>query len=398
MDKEVHFILNTHMPYVLTEGPIFQEKENWIFEAITETYIPLFKALEKWDPIEHPGKKIVFSMTPCLFNQLIEGKERYLEYLDVMERIGTYEVERTSNPSDYNRFLKYPVDIPRHELAHVHDMAHFYLNRVRESREFWQDLDVAEYLKDLFDRKRAGVDVWTSSPFHNFIPFFNEKSVDHFVKKGVQSFEQVFDREPDGFWMPECAYMPGAEKAMEKYGVKATALTIPGIGAYAGKNKSGIYRHGNLKIYAHDYRLAMYLWKAPDSTFPADKVYREFYRDIGLDVQPEYFKHLGLEDKCGQSAWTGYKYFSITGDKVELGGKTLYQRHLTYNKIREQLKEFENILNEHRALSNDQKTFVLAFDTEIFGHWWHEGVDWLSGLLQYQFEEENQLLQSSQSF
>ena len=57
-------------------------------------------------------------------------------------------------------------------------------------------------------------------------------------------------------------------------------------------------------------------------------------------------------------------------------------------KVDEHIKEFNEILDKNRAFSNDERTFVLAFDTELFGHWWHEGVDWLSGLLQYRLKEE----------
>ena len=389
-NKEVVFIMNTHMPYVLTDGPIFQEKENWLFEAITETYIPLFKALEKWDPVAQPGKRIVFSMTPCLFNQLVEGKERYLAYLDVMEKIGRYELQRTSSFAEYNRFLNHKVELSWEELGHVHQTAQNYLSRIRESRKFWADLDVAAYLNKLFTDKKEGVEAWTSSPFHNFLPFFEGKTADYFVRRGKEEFEKVFDRSPDGFWMPECAFMPGTEKYFIKHGIGATALTVPGIGAYTGTDRSGIYQHNGLNIYAHDYRLAMYLWKAPDTTFPSDASYREFYRDIGLDVSNDYFDHIGVTVHRGKSglAWTGYKYFAITSPSAGLGEKRIYVPGEANAKVSRQVKEFDRILERNRALSNDERTFIFAFDTELFGHWWHEGVDWLSDMLQYQFTDE----------
>lgn len=389
-NKEVVFILNTHMPYVLTDGPIYQEKENWLFEAITETYIPLFKALEQWDPVTQPGKRIIFSMTPCLFNQLIDSKERYLAYLDVMEKIGEYELERTCSFMEYNRFLNHKVDISWEELGHAHEAARYYLNRIRDSRKFWTNLDVAAYLNKLFDSKKEGVEAWTSSPFHNFLPFFEGNTMDYFVKRGKEEFERVFERSPDGFWMPECAFMPGTEKYFKKYGIGATALTVPGIGAYTGTDRSGRYQYDGLNIYAHDYRLAMYLWKAPDTTFPSDAAYREFYRDIGLDVSNDYFDHIGVTVHRGKSglAWTGYKYNAITGPQVDLGQKRLYAPSAAKAKLATQVKEFDKILERNRALSNDERTFIFAFDTELFGHWWHEGVDWLSNMLQYEFTDE----------
>jgi 1,4-alpha-glucan branching enzyme len=384
-NKEIVFILNTHMPYVLTDGPVFQEKENWLFEAITETYIPLFKALEQWHPETQPGKKIIFSMTPCLFNQLVEGKERYLAYLDIMEKIGEYEIDRTASAYEYSRFLNHKTAVSEEQLSIANNMAHYYLERIRDSRDFWEELDLVSYLNKLFDTHSAGIEAWTSSPYHNFLPFFEEKTVDHFIGQGKRAFEKVFNRSPDGFWMPECAYFPGTEKSMIRHGIGATALTVPGIGAFTGTDKSGRYRHKGIDIYSHDYRLAMYLWKAPDTTFPSDGSYREFYRDIGLDVSQDYFDHIDVKVYRGKSglAWTGYKYFSVTGEGVDLGDKQLYDLKAAKSKVGDQIKEFDRILEKNRGLSNDDRAFILAFDTELFGHWWHEGIDWLSCLLQY---------------
>ncbi len=71
-----------------------------------------------------------------------------------------------------------------------------------------------------------------------------------------------------------------------------------------------------------------------------------------------------------------------------MGQKTLYAPRYAQSKLANQVREFDRILERNRALSNDERTFIFAFDTELFGHWWHEGVDWLSNLLQYQFIDE----------
>ena len=46
-------------------------------------------------------------------------------------------------------------------------------------------------------------------------------------------------------------------------------------------------------------------------------------------------------------------------------------------------KKFFEILDNNREFVNDYETFVLAFDTEFFGHWWLEGTWWLEEVFNY---------------
>src|SRR5687768_5867613 len=88
----VFLLLNTHMPQVLGQGPLFDEPENWLFEALTETYIPLFRMLERGAGRRFPGR-IILSFTPCLLHQLEACGERYVGYLRILQRIATFELE-----------------------------------------------------------------------------------------------------------------------------------------------------------------------------------------------------------------------------------------------------------------------------------------------------------------
>ncbi len=62
-------VLHAHLPYVNhSDFPQFME-ERWLFEAITETYIPLLRVFEK---LERDGIrfKITMSITPPLMEML----------------------------------------------------------------------------------------------------------------------------------------------------------------------------------------------------------------------------------------------------------------------------------------------------------------------------------------
>ncbi|WP_158619995.1 DUF1611 domain-containing protein [Corallococcus sicarius] len=383
MNTRLTLILNTHMPQVLGEGPLFDEPENWLFEALTETYIPLFRMLERWDSRRFDGT-LVMSFTPCLVDQLLACEERYTGYLRLLGRIATRELERTSRLELYNRYEKFPQSLSDEALARVHHTAGMYLRRVEDSLAFLREHSLRDVFAQLGRSRLPGVQLWTSSPQHNFLPFFEPATADRLVARGVESFQEVFGREPDGFWLPECAFQPGLERVLTRHGIRRTALSLNGIGASQPQDPSGVFRHEDLEVLVHDYRIGLHLWKSPDSTFPAHPVYREFFRDVGFDVRPEYFEELGVPVPAHKRGhvWTGLKYHAVSGQKVGLGEKGLYDGEAARAQVPHHVRAFWDLLESRRSLVQDGQTFVLAFDTELFGHWWHEGIAWLDGVMQ----------------
>ncbi|MFE8598909.1 DUF1611 domain-containing protein [Archangium violaceum] len=383
MNSRLVLILNTHMPQVLGEGPLLDEPENWLFEALTETYLPLFRMMSRWEPQRFSGT-LVLSFTPCLVQQLLACEERYTRYLHLLGRIATRELERTSQRELYNRYEKYPQTLTDEALHRLHQTAGMYLRRVEDSLAFLKEHRLRDVLGQLGRSRLPGVQLWTSSPQHNFLPFFEPATADRLVARGVESFQEVFGREPDGFWLPECAFQPGLERVLTRHGVRRTALSLHGIGAYQPEDPSGPYLHGDLEVLVHDYRIGLHLWKSPESTFPAHPVYREFFRDLGFDVVPEYFDELGVPVPAHKRGhlWTGIKYHAVSGKDVGLGHKALYEPEAARAQVPHHVRAFWELLESRRASVQDGRTFVLAFDTELFGHWWHEGVDWLEGVLQ----------------
>jgi len=393
MTTDLTIILNTHMPYVLGERELFCEPENWLFEAITETYIPLFLTLSRWAPERFEGKKIVISMTPCIVDQLLNCRERYVKYLEIMQKIAYFEVERSQNISLYNKFQKNKETLSEEQLALINASSRAYVDRIEQAIEFMSNHELLAFLTQLIDNKLSHVELWTSAPNHNFLPFFDKSTNRHFARRGVALFEKAFNRSPDGFWLPECAYMPGIEDCLINAGINQTALAINALEAYQPDLKSGVYDYQDLKLLIHDFRLAMHIWQSPADTLPSNPVYREFYRDVGLDVRPDYFEHLGISLSKQQQdkgiVWTGIKHYAGSGSHIPLGEKSIYDAEAASKQARLDAPKFLDILNQDRHLVHDRKTFIMAFDTELFGHWWHEGVEWLDALLQYDFSKLN---------
>ena len=305
---EITLILNTHMPYVLSKGNLFDEPENWLFEAITETYIPLFETLNNWKVEDYSGKKIILSLTPCLLEQLQTCKPRYHEYLKLMQKIALFEVERTQQIDLYNKYQKHPQALTNNELSLIHKSAQHYLKRISHCLDFIEQHDFIPYIRKILTRNRHHLEVWTSTPNHNFLPFYQKNTAKHFIQSGIKKFEDILSHKADGFWLPECAFMPGLEEMLIEAGVKKTALVPSAIESYHPEIKSGLYKFKQLELLIHDFRLSMHVWQAPKDTLPSNPVYREFYRDMGLDVTADYFKDLNINIPPPGSAPSGVAF------------------------------------------------------------------------------------------
>lgn len=206
-------------------------------------------------------------------------------------------------------------------------------------------------------------------------------------------FRDTFGRNPDGYWLPECAFQPGIEKYLIEAGVKKTAVSTHAIGTFHTGIKSGKYMHKELELYVQDHRLSSYIWKVKKETLPANPVYREFYRDLGMDVVPEYFENLGIDlsdDQKKNGVWTGIKYFSCSTPDVELSDKPLYNPDAVGEQTRIDASYFISRVNEKRDLYFDKQSCIIAFDTEILGHWWYEGVDWFGNMLNTDMDKKNE--------
>src|SRR5215207_4893364 len=89
-------VLHAHLPYV--RHPEFDDflEEDWLYEAITETYIPL---LEVFDSLDRDGVdwRVTMSVSPSLAAMLSDEmlQSRYLRHLDNLLALTTKELERT---------------------------------------------------------------------------------------------------------------------------------------------------------------------------------------------------------------------------------------------------------------------------------------------------------------
>src|SRR5690349_8066928 len=113
-------LLHAHLPYVRhPEHSRFLE-ENWFFEAVTESYIPLIEKIESWakDGMDVP---FTLTLTPTVCAMLLDPllQSRYNNYLEGLVELAEKETHRTY----WDKGLK--------------PLAHFYQERFQRAREIW---------------------------------------------------------------------------------------------------------------------------------------------------------------------------------------------------------------------------------------------------------------------
>ena len=114
MTKEkgyVSFVLHAHLPFIHHPESEDYLEEQWLYEAISETYIPLllnFKKLEE----EKVDFRITMSLTPPLLNMLDNKllQERYIKYLKKHIELSEKEVKRTTYDEKLNKLSKYYLE------------------------------------------------------------------------------------------------------------------------------------------------------------------------------------------------------------------------------------------------------------------------------------------------
>ena len=361
----VSFILHAHLPFIHHPESEDYLEEEWLFEAISETYIPLllnFKKLEE----EKVQFRLTMSITPPLLSMLDNKllQRRYIKYLKKHIELCQKEVIRTSGDSRLNELSNYYLDRYSNDLYVFKDL--YNCNLIQAFKHF-QDIGVLEII--------------TCGATHGYFPilYVNEKTVKAQIAVGVQTYEKYFGKKPRGIWLPECGYVPEADKYLKEFGIEYIITESHGI-LYADPTPiygtfTPIVSPEGIVAFGRDIESSKQVWSSICG-YPGDFNYREFYRDIGYDADYEYIKPYIA--KNGVRVNTGIKYHRITG-KTDF--KDYYNVQWAMDTAEKQASHFldsrVNQINELSYVMDTPPIIVCPYDAELYGHWWYEGPYWL---------------------
>ncbi len=362
-------VLHAHLPFVRhPEHDDFLE-EDWLYEAITETYIPLLWVLENLAE-EGIDFRLTMSLTPPLVSMLNDDllRRRYAGHLNLLCELAEKEVERTRHFPEFN------------------DTATMYRDRfVREREDYanrWQMDLVGAYVR----LQRAGkLELVASAATHAFLPLLkvNPAAVRAQVLAGVQDYRETIGKIPAGIWLPECGFYPGLDEVLKDAGLRFFFVDSHAIHNASGRTKYGVhaplYCPSGVAAFGRDPESSRQVWSSIEG-YPGDPAYREFYRDIGFDLDFDYIKPYIHRD--GIRINTGIKYYRITG-RTE--AKEPYVRRWALDKAATHAANFlfnrRHQMEWLRGWMGRRPIVVAPYDAELFGHWWFEGPEWIDRLI-----------------
>ena len=193
-------ILHAHLPFVRHPEHEFFHEENWLFEAISESYVPLLQMIRR---LLRRGVrfKLTLSVSPTLCAMLADPllRDRYIRHLDLLIALAERECER-------NR-AREKFDVALGVLSRI------FAETRRTFVEEW-DCDLLGVFRQL--RGTGAVEIMASAATHAILPILQESPgpANAQIAIGCDQFREIFGGEPSGFWLPECAYAAGSGKVV----------------------------------------------------------------------------------------------------------------------------------------------------------------------------------------
>lgn len=361
-------MLHGHLPYVRhPEHEDFLE-EDWLYEAITETYIPLIKMFERLSR-DRIHFRMTMSVTPTLASMLSDPllQERYLKHINRLIELSHKEVERTTWMPEFQR------------------LALMYLELFTGARDIFEKYHCNLILAFKRFQDSGNLEIITCGATHGYFPLMDvtKASVRAQVKVAVANYEKNFGRKPRGIWLPECGYQPGDDEILRDAGIKYFFTDSHGILHGTPRPKYGVfapvYCKTGVACFSRDMESSKQVWSSIEG-YPGDYYYREFYRDVGFDLDYDYIKPYIHPD--GIRISTGIKYYRITGpgdEKMPYDPDRARERASDHagNFMFNREKQVEYL---YEALGK-KPMIISPYDAELYGHWWFEGPLWLEFLI-----------------
>ena len=316
-EGELAIVLHTHMPYVEGYGT-WPFGEEWLWEAIATSYVPLLDVLDRAAPAP-----LTLSLTPVLADQL--------ERPDAMRRCLAFlrEIRPESHRLDIAELRAAGNGAAAAELE-------------RSAREY---AAAAGRLAEVDLVAALGRHTsWTSAATHAVLPLVaTDSGVDLQVQTGIASHRRRFGAWHGGFWLPECAHAPWLDPLLEQAGVRSTCVELTGLfGLGDPRHLRPLVSEAGVVLWPIDRSMIARVWG--EGGYPSRAPYRDYHHHTThrhhawrIDGAPYSY-----EAALGQARADAADFVAHARGRVHGGGLS-----------------------------------VCALDTELLGHWWYEGIEWL---------------------
>jgi 1,4-alpha-glucan branching enzyme len=334
-------VLHSHLPWLPGHG-VWPLGEEWLFQAWVESYLPVVAEL---DSLAAEGHRDVLTLgvTPVLAAQLDHPRMRR----DAATWAGSWQLRA--------RELGFDPDPHRRAVAEQEYAASRRACSLLASRWPAGGSPVLRSLRD------AGVVQLLGGPAaHPFLPLLQPEFAPTALAAGLDDATWRLGVRPTGAWSPECGWAPWLAPAFESAGVGHFVVDEQTV-LDAGGHPHGAWRVRGSSVVAvpRDLSVTNLVWSSR-SGYPVAAAYRDFH------AREEY---------------TGIRLWSVTEPGVGVEHKAPYDPRAAAARVRADVGHFvDNVrrrLEQAREVTGAPGLVVAAYDTELFGHWWHEGPAFL---------------------
>ena len=387
--------LHSHLPYVLNHGR-WPHGSDWLCEAAIDTYLPLLETLRGLAAEGTPAP-LTIGFTPVLANQLVSptfGAE-----------LEAYFQQRVSACDEAADAIKGTND------EHLIPLTRYWRDRLERLRSLFRSVN-GDLVAPFRALEEAGhIEIMGGAATHGFSPLLGrDESIRLQFMLGIAEHERLFGRKPAGCWLPECAYRgrgrwrplrdapwsddrPGVDEFVAEAGYKyffadahMAAAGTP-LSQYEDDLPMGAER---FDLHGHPQRRTPYTGVIANSPYQTYQVSSRRGADITAFVRDSvasaqiWSRHSGYPGdgtylEFHKIRWPGgLKLWRVTGNGVDLGDKQPYDPAAAQHQVAGHARHFAHLLYTIAMRESDGGTVVSSpFDTELFGHWWFEGPDFL---------------------
>jgi 1,4-alpha-glucan branching enzyme len=388
--------LHTHLPYVLNHGR-WPHGSDWLSEAVLDTYLPLLEVLTGLEH-EQTATPVTIGITPVLANQLASP--------DLRTELAAFFEQRLAAARDV------PAELLGTPDEHLIPVAHFWHDRMTRLIRYYESIDgdLVGTFRGLMERGR--LELISSAATHAFLPLLGtDESIRLQLDVGRNEFRRLFGTEPRGIWLPECAYRPrgawrpfpdspdGPYRAGIEEHVAGAGYEYFFVDAHMARAGAplGLYGRRRELDWADDVAQA---WTPGDARNTPYRAYRvsetghgpsvaALVRDPRSSAQV-WSRHGGYPGEqwymeFHKTRWPGgLKFWRVSAPGSDLGDKLPYEPQRAFARAVAHGRDFTALLTEvaarEQACAGSPGVIVAPFDTELFGHWWFEGPEFLASM------------------
>jgi 1,4-alpha-glucan branching enzyme len=308
------------------------------------------------------------------------------------------EQKRCSSLEKYAHSQRFPfseegMSLLKKDFWKVQDTAHRNFLRANSILGYYEELkerytSLSPIIGHIQHMKKKGIVECLCQPAtHCLSPMVNNSLIlDFEFKVGVAMYKKCFGDSPRGCWLPEEAYFTSLLYLLRQNQLEYTVLEPNSLMGREWR-ENPYFRYDHMGFFLRDIDNTELVWNK-EWGYPSHGEYREFFRDIGWDVtfdslgENVYDNSLDYEAEIRHAI--GVKYHKVTATDVPLEKKGYY---FFWEAMKRAVRDASHFI---KSLKQDNKEIsVLAFDAELFGHWWRDGIEWLYYVLSYIIRDED---------